>query len=174
MSIQRETFDRVPGVWKTVTRADQIQHKQRIRYYLFDMKRKDRIGYTNHPSPEQRVRFAIRTRHGFDTSGVGNGHQCMFDDKDFKLIQAWFPTGKAGKVVKVKQVKPLFNKVAKVTIGYDFDCRNNEIFHFIVKMNGKQFIVKPQFGGRGYKSRSSALRGAKRFCQDIGYEMELV
>lgn len=165
MSIQKETFDGVPGEWRTVTRADQIQDKQRIRYYLFDMKHKDRIGYTNHPSPEQRVRFAVRTRHGFDTSGVGNVHQCMFEDTDFKLIQAWFPTGKKGKLVKVKpSTKPLFDRVAKVNIYTDNFGRHE----FSISIG----VVQCSAGD--YKSRSSAIRGAKRFCQDIGYEMELV
>ena len=91
MSNQKETFNGVEGVWKTVTHPDQIHDRQRIRYYLYDMSRKDRIGYTKARDVEARERFASRNQYGFDSSAIGYGQRCMFDDKDFKMIQAWFP-----------------------------------------------------------------------------------
>lgn len=65
-------------------------------------------------------------------------------------------------------------KVAKVTVGNNYDLYGKEIFHFIVKMDGRQFMINCKFGGRGYSSRKNAIRGARRFCKAIGYECEIV
>jgi hypothetical protein len=99
-------------------------------------------------------------------------------DGYWKTVKAFFPVEpKAEKKVVIGTWERMHTgkrKTAKVTVGSDWDAYGKQIFHFIVKMNRWHFIVTPKFGGAHYSSRKSAIRGAKRFCKTIGFEMELV
>jgi len=151
---QRETIDGITGEWRTVTKASEVTVGQRVRYENFE-----KYGYRE--GDERTITEVYKTdADSICIEGV-NFSNAIFDGY-WRNIQAFFH-------LPVKQKR----KVAKVTIGYDFDCRGNVIFHFIIKMNRWHFMVTPKFGGAHYSSRKSALRGAQRFCKVIGWEMEV-
>jgi len=144
-----ETIEGVTGEWRTVTKASEVTVGQRVRYTCNDGLK---YGYTKGSTPNRFMATELMT----------TGYTQIFGTCSCQNIQAFFP-------LPAKQKR----KVAKVTIGYDFDCRGNVIFHFIIKMNRWHFMVTPKFGGAHYSSRKSALRGAQRFCKVIGWEMEV-
>lgn len=78
------------------------------------------------------------------------------------------------KNIVYQYARPAKRKVAKITVGNDWDIYGKEIYHFIVKLGVRKFMVNCKFGGNGYSSRKSAIRGARRFCNSIGYECEIV
>jgi len=111
---------------------------------------------------DQQIRWIYDSvKHGYDKDKYRFSEVCKNLFGECERIQAFFHL-------------PDKRKVANVTIGYDFDCRGKEIFHFIIKKERWHFMVTPKFGGAHYSSRKSALRGAQRFCKAIGWEMEVV
>ena len=143
---EQETIDGIKGEWRTVTRPEEVTAGQRVRYGDGP----EKFGYTNSRFAENKVRIVS----GFSSSGMAlnqlNGAVFYWDGG----TQAFFPL----------PVKPVKRKVAKVVISrlmidgfwfhIDLNCVRCQMTWFV-------------------KSRSSAIRGAKRFCKAIGYEMEL-
>jgi hypothetical protein len=108
----------------------------------------------------QRVRYAEESsKFGFSDCKIETDRERFVGESksvmalDFKTVQAFFPLAD-------KQER----KVAKVRI-----FNNSKFFWYeIRKFNGADVL------GDNRKSKASALRGARRFCNAIGYEMEVV
>lgn len=148
MKNEIETIDVVKGEWRTVTKASQIEDGQRIRYCLMGGFR----GYTNLAKETERNRFAVKTLFGVEPSSMKGFNKCMFQDSEYKNIQAFFP-------LPVRKS----HKVAKVLLA-----QNGELVWFFVTIN------KQSFNSQTYLSRKSAISGARRFCKAIGLECEIV
>ena len=145
---QRETIDGIKGEWRTVTKSEQVDDGQRIRYFLINWHR----GFSNQGEKEKN-RFAVKTAYGVEPSSMKGFKKDMFKDRDFKDIQAFFPLPDKPK-----------RKVTKVTISQKYASSLIQICGLI---NGVKFY-------NHYSSRKSALRGARRFCKAISYECEII
>jgi len=168
--MKTETINDVKGEWKDVTKQKEVFVGQRVRYTTLAG---EQFGYKDSYGSENRF---------MDEGGRSTGYSLLFEDgkkrKQFTSVQAFYPLSKkAEKKVVIgtwERMHTENRKVAKVTVGSDWDAYGKQIFHFIVKVNRWHFIVTPKFGGAHYSSRKSAIRGAKRFCKTIGHEFELV
>lgn len=152
MKCKIEIVDGIKGEWRTVTKTEEVKVGQRVRYNGCE------IGCYG----EKRLirKFEKGRVVTFDGEDADSGSCNVFR---YPTVQAFFPIAKRQK-----------RKVAKVVIGYDFDHYSNKVYHLIVSIGQKQFMVKPQFGGRGYSTHSHAVCGARRFCKTIGFECEII
>ena len=139
----RETIEGVEGEWRTVTKPSEVAGWQRVRYDGCF------IGFNGKP----RYVFTIGEKVS-TTCGYPDGPHCdnLFCNEFKNTVQAFFP-------LPAKQKR----KVAKVTI------KKGAYYRVWFKLD-RMCKFTPEFA---YSSRKSALRGAKRFCKSIGYEMEV-
>jgi len=141
---QRETIEGVEGEWRTVTKPSEVTVGQRVRY------RNAKNGW----SWDERADRFFGFINGQACSLLYTGAKAMeLFNKDEIEVQAFFPIA-----------KPAKRKVAKVKID-----------NFEYEAHAKVFIEEWVFNlNGGYANKRNALRGARRFCKAIGWEMEVV
>lgn len=145
MNKEIEVIDGVRGEWRTVTKPEEVTVGQRVRF-----KGKHRsFGYIELQSIKKikNSEFTIIENNNLERDIE------LFDSGYWTNIQAFFPLP-----VKIKR------KVAKVSITQAYA---SSLFQICGLLNGIKFY-------NHYKSRKSAIRGARRFCAAIGYECEIV
>lgn len=140
------------GVWKPVTNPYEVKEGQRVRYDG------DAVGFS------REYRFA-HFEDG-DCQALDSGGK-LRESKLFRWgdVHAFFPlkdnvAKTPKKVIQKSKGKP---KVAKVRIN-----GNSQFNWFVIRFANCEVL------GDGVKTRQSAIRGAKRFCETIGYECEIV
>ena len=178
---QRETIDGIKGEWRTVTKASEVTVGQRIRYTVHGCK----VGYStcnegyNHrfykdgtlgweaDNLQAFFPLAVKPKRKVsdDCESDCTKKNCRFFDKlmSQNCARAISSTNDIpyASICKDRTAK---RKVAKVTISQKYASSLIQICGLI---NGVKFY-------NHYSSRKSALRGARRFCAAIGYEMEVV
>jgi hypothetical protein len=190
---QIETIDGIPGEWRTVTKASEVTVGQRVRYEYPDGSKQ---GYSN----IRLIEYIDEERNRVDTfDGTSEKKGCLnLFNGHRKNIQAFFPL--AGKPKRNsdsdctnKSCRSYDNTMAQ-NCARSVNGENDEPYATICPHKGKPkrkvakvTIVNGKLCGcylrckinglrisAYYASRKSALRGARRFCKAIGYEMEVV
>lgn len=153
-----EFIDGVSGEWRDVTKESEVSIGQRVRYSCHAG---EKFGYERCISGP---RFMCE-------NSMSSGYTTLFHNgvkqSGLKNIQAFFPvTAKEEKWGVAFDTTPSKNKkLAKVRV-FKLDT---DSYWFGTKVAGVEATSIAFF-----KSRASAIRGAKRFCKSIGYEFELV
>jgi hypothetical protein len=141
-----ETIDGQRGEWRTVTKASEVKVGQRVRFWSGTV----RWGFT-----EDKSSGVHKVSHFKDGEAYLSDPEEKLFKKFWDGIQAFFPLPDKPK-----------RKVAKI---WFIDCNPDSGIFFAQIIIGR-FMATID----GYSSRKSALRGARRFCKAIGYEMEVV
>jgi hypothetical protein len=139
-----ETIDGIPGEWRTVTKASEVAVGQRVRYT-------DAIIIDSNDR-----RFVLSISDRVQTYDGKSKHIGTSDLFAWNQVQAFFPLADKPKrkVAKIYIVPYRGCITSPFTLRVSFSCWNVWVDH--------------------YCSRKSALRGAHRFCEAIGYECEVV
>jgi len=149
----KKILDESKGQWVAVKKFKDVQDGQFIRYVYGDG---DKCGYSDN---DRRV-LRLNDDGTFDTliNGESNAVGVYNFFKFFNNLV----------VVEAFIEFTLVNKTVKVYID---DCMNGKGFCFEVKFASK---IDTMTCSGSYTLRSSAIRAAKRFCEDLGFKCEIV
>jgi hypothetical protein len=142
-----EIIDGVKGEWRTVTCGCQVSIGQYIR----------REGVNTFYGASDYNRQKVDSKRGryiclVNKDGAPDSSDIF--DGTWKKVQAFFPLADKH---KRKVAKVTLHGVTQVLVTIRFTVCKEKLIHRMLR-----------------NSRKSALRGARRFCKAIGYEMEVV